>query len=68
MAIQTQYPFVNEEGQEFENLIKTYSDEGKQILQNETGNIYDEAVDVYPCRYTYSEVEEPIESEETNEI
>lgn len=68
MAIQTQYPYINEKGQEFENLIKTYSDRGKQILQNETGYIYDEAVDTYPCRYTYSEVNEPIESEEHNEI
>lgn len=32
-------------------LIKTYSDEGKYIVQNETGNKYDCAVDVYPIRY-----------------
>lgn len=44
-------------------LIKTYSDSNKYIIQNETGVKYSEAVDV-PNRFTYSESEENIETEE----
>ena len=43
------------------NLVKHYSDNGKYILQNETGIEYAEAVDVLPCRYTYSETQKNIE-------
>ena len=46
------------------NRIYHYSDAGFRILQNETGIIYDDAVDVMPCKYTYSETEELIEVEE----
>ena len=46
-------------------LIRTYSDEGKRIIQNETGVTYDEAIDVENSGYTYSESDEPIETEET---
>lgn len=41
-------------------LIKTYSDSGKYIIQNETGIKYCEAIDV-PNKYTYTESEETIE-------
>lgn len=37
--------------------IKHYSDEGKKIRQIETGILYDEAVDVVPCRFTYEETD-----------
>lgn len=43
-----------------DNLVLTKSDSGYRILQVETGVVYDEAVDVYPCRYTYTETDEPI--------
>ena len=56
-----QYPFIDDEGVEHDNLVKHYSDENKLILQVETGVKYTEAVDVYPCRYTYEEMDEPIE-------
>ena len=46
-----------------ENLIRHYSDKNKRIEQIETGSRYDEAVDVFPCRYTYIETDEPIPSE-----
>lgn len=49
-------------------LIRTYSDAGKKIVQNETGLVYDEAVDVETAGYTYSESEEDIEGEELTEI
>ena len=42
-------------------LFRTYSDEGKQIIQNETGIIYSEAIDVEDAPYTYSESDEIIE-------
>lgn len=41
-----------------------YSDAGKKIIQVETGIIYDEAYDIYPCPYTYIESEEDIASDE----
>lgn len=48
-------------------LNRTYSDEGKKIVQNETGHVYDEAIDVENSGYTYSESEEYIEGEELTE-
>lgn len=56
-----QYPYIDESGTEHDNLVKHYSDENKLILQVETGVKYAEAVDVYPCRYTYEETDEPVE-------
>lgn len=58
-----QYPFVDEAGIEHIELIKHFSDSNKKIKQVETGAKYSEAVDVYPCRYTYEETDEPIEEE-----
>ena len=43
------------------NLLHTYSDSNKYILQVETNSKYDEAYDVIPCKYTYVETEEEIE-------
>ena len=48
-------------------LIKTYSDNNKFIIQNETGAKYSEAVDI-PNKYTYTESDEDIEIEKTEEI
>lgn len=45
------------------NLIKTYSNIGKPLLQVETGAIYREAIDIYPCPYTYEETD-PLDDEE----
>lgn len=50
-------------------LIKTYSDKGKFIIQNETGAIYTEAIDL-PGKYSYTESEEDIpviEEEKTDD-
>ena len=51
-------------------LIRTYSDEGRQIIQNETGIVYGEAIDVENAPYTYSESDEALEisAEEALEI
>lgn len=43
------------------NLFRNYSDEGKRIIQNETGIVYSEAIDVEDAPYTYTESEEVIE-------
>ena len=40
--------------------VRHYSDENYKIRQIETGVVYDDAVDVLPCRYSYEETDEPI--------
>lgn len=41
------------------NLVKTKSNTGKYIIQNETGKKYEEAIDI-PFKYTYTESDENI--------
>ena len=48
-------------------LIKHYSDAGMMLLQNETGLMYSDPVDLVPCRYTYTETDIPCEIEEEEE-
>lgn len=48
-------------------LFRNYSDEGRKLIQNETGIVYDEAIDVENAPYTYTESEEFVESEATAE-
>lgn len=38
-----------------------HSDAGFLIRQNETGIIYDDAIDMIPCPYTYTETDQPAE-------
>lgn len=40
---------------------RRYSDKNVKLRQIETGNIYEDAVDVIPCIYTYEETDIPIE-------
>ena len=47
-----------------ERLVKHYSDKGVKLKQVETGLVYDEAIDLIPCPYTYEETETPIETTE----
>ena len=47
-------------------LYRTYSDEQYKIKQVETGNIYDEAIDIENANYTYEETDIFLESEEEN--
>lgn len=63
MAIKQQHPYIDEHGVAHEDLIKTYSDEGHKIIQLPTYCLFDEAIDRYPCRFTYIEdkPEEPKE-------
>lgn len=48
-------------------LVKHYSDEGRILLQVETGEKYSEPIDIVPCPYTYEETDEFIEVEEVEE-
>ena len=48
-------------------LYRTYSDEEYKIRQIETGNIYDEAIDIEKNDYTYEETLEKIEENEEYE-
>lgn len=47
-----------------DTLIRHYSDKGVKLKQVETGLIYDEAIDVIPCKYTYEETNEIVEQGE----
>ena len=60
----TKYYLTREDGAV---LNRTYSDEGRVILQNETGNLYDEAIDVEGSGYTYTETEEFVEGSDATE-
>lgn len=64
----TQYPFIDASGAERYELIEHKSDKGVLIKQVETGILYASAIDVYPCRYTYEETDEPIEIDEPIEL
>ena len=46
---------------------RRYSDKNVMIRQVETGILYEDAVDVIPCRYTYEESDVPIESVDDSE-
>lgn len=51
--ILSEHPYHGNEG-----LIRTYSDDaGKVLLQAETGAVYDEAIDTFPPRFTYTEIQ-----------
>lgn len=41
--------------------VRHYSDKNMKIRQIETGIVYDDAVDIVPCPYTYEETDEPID-------
>ena len=42
-------------------LFRTYSDEGKKIMQKPTMVVYDEAIDIEGAPYEYEETDELIE-------
>ena len=55
---------VTIDGRQF---VKTYSDEGMYIRQEQTGAVYSEAIDVENSALTYTETDIPIEVEELTE-
>lgn len=48
--------------------IYTYSDAGMKILQNETGVVYEDAMDVPEMGYTYTETDIPLGEEELSDV
>lgn len=48
------------------NRIRHYSDKGMMIRQVETDILYEDTVDVIPCRYTYKETMQKIPQQELN--
>lgn len=52
-------------------LYRTYSDEGKKIMQKPTMAAYDEAIDVDGAPYEYEETDEliePVVADESSDI
>jgi hypothetical protein len=56
-------PYVDENGIEHPDKVKTYSDKGLQILQIETGRVFDNAVDTVPLKFNYEETTTRVEDE-----
>lgn len=51
--ILTEHPYKGNK-----KLIRTYSDDlTKALLQQESGAVYEEAIDVFPQRFSYAETE-----------
>lgn len=48
-------------------FVHNYSDTGMKIRQVDTGDLYDDAIDMNPSPHVYEETDEPIEQEEVNE-
>ena len=65
IELKIQRPFINENGKVYNNLERHYAEDENgvkyKIKQNETGIIYDDAVDTVPCKYTYEITNEPVE-------
>lgn len=55
------------EEQVSEMCVRHWSDQDVKLRQIETGELYDDAVDVIPCRFTYEETDVPIEDEEIDD-
>ena len=47
-----------------ETLVRHYSDKGMKLKQVETGIVYDEAIDIIPCKFTYAETSEAVKQDE----
>ena len=65
--LKEQYPFIDNNGNARNGLIKHWTDdpEHKILLQVETGAMYEEAIDLFPCVYTYKEIDRPVEEEDS---
>ena len=47
------------------NLVRRYSDRGMLLLQEDTGMLYGEAVDLVTSPHTYQETDTPVGGDET---
>lgn len=48
--------------------IRHYSDSYFMLKQIETGFLYNDAVDIFPCPYTYEETDIPIKAATAEEL
>lgn len=66
IELKIQFPYIDEDGKSHSNLIKHYAEDenGNQyyIIQKETGNKYESAIDLRPCKYTYEPTDELIKN------
>ena len=63
MAIQREFYGERSDG---EKLYRTFSDNGKCIVQTETGAVLEDAVDVESAEFTYAETDIPISAPDGN--
>lgn len=70
VELKQEYPFIFN-GEIKENLIKHYAEDEQgnryKIRQKETGLIFNDAADIYPCIYTYEPTNILIEKAKTPE-
>ena len=68
IELKLQRPFKDENGKVYEHLEKHYAEDENgvkyKVKQVETDKPFDEAVDLYPCKYTYTATEELVKVEE----
>lgn len=50
--------------EQLENAERRYSDNGVKIRQIETDTLWNDAINMPPCPYTYEETDIPIDEEE----
>lgn len=48
-------------------LCRTYSNADMNVHKIDTDEVYEEAIDIFPCPYAYEEIEKPIEEEDNPE-
>lgn len=70
--VKEQYPFIEDNGTIRPDLIKHWAEDENGVqylmLQNETGVMYAEAVDIYPCPYTYTQTDTIVGEEEPEPV
>lgn len=47
---------------------RRFSDLGVKLLQRETDTIWDDAVDIIPCEFTYVETDIPVDDPEIDDV
>lgn len=48
-------------------VVRHYSDAGVKLRQIETDTLWNDAVDIIPCQFTYEETDIPIDDEEIDD-
>lgn len=65
IELKLQRPFIDENGKIYGHLERHYAEDENgvkyKIKQIETDVIYDEAIDLYPCKYTYEITNDTVE-------